>query len=200
MLVGIFGIEGVVARDLADCDAVGKLARHHDQIADLDRVGELIELRGEVPEPVPPPVRHHLHQMLQDGVTIGEATQVAHFEKAGQQAALVDCCKLAVALLSGPNNPKTCHALGRRLDLIETAVGRPLLAPGRYVDLTGDGSGDQGRAEFPEAVDRGQCLDRNLIVPSLALRNCSKNCRLLITRWNRKQHRFQKRKPDGIDS
>ena len=83
VLVRIFGIEDVVARDLADRDAVGKLARHHDEIADLCRVGELIELRGEIPEPVPPPVRHHLRQMLQDGVTVRVAPKIVHFEKSG---------------------------------------------------------------------------------------------------------------------
>ena len=83
MLVRIFGIEDVVARNVADRDAVGKLAEHHDDVADLYRVGELIELRREVAEPVTPPVRHHLLKMLQDGVTVGETPQVAHFEKAG---------------------------------------------------------------------------------------------------------------------
>ena len=81
------------------------------KIANLYRVGELIELRSEVAEPVTPPVGHHLSKMLQDGVTVGEAPQVAHFEKAGQQPALLDGGKFAVALLSGADNPKTGHAL-----------------------------------------------------------------------------------------
>ena len=72
VLVRILGIEGVVAGNLADRDAVRKLARHHDEVADLYRVGELIELRGEVPEPVPTTVGHHLRKMLQDGITVGE--------------------------------------------------------------------------------------------------------------------------------
>ena len=74
-------------------------------------MGELIELRCEVPEPVAPPVRHHLLKMLQDGVTVGEAPQVAHIEKAGKQSVLLDGGEFAVALLSGADNPKTCHAL-----------------------------------------------------------------------------------------
>ena len=84
MLVRIFRIEDVVAGNLADRDAVGKLARHHDEVADPYRVGELVELGCEVPEPVPPPVRHHRSKMLQDGVTVRVATQVAHIEKSGQ--------------------------------------------------------------------------------------------------------------------
>ena len=56
MLVWIFGIEDVVAQNLSDRDAVGDLAGHHYEVARLYRVGELIELCGEVPEPVPPPV------------------------------------------------------------------------------------------------------------------------------------------------
>ena len=60
MLVRIFGVEDVVARDFADRNAVRELSGHHNEVAGLYRVGELIELRGEVPEPVPPPVRHHL--------------------------------------------------------------------------------------------------------------------------------------------
>ena len=72
-------------------------------------MGELIELRGEVPEPVPPPVGHHLRKMPQDGITVGEASQVAHFEKARQQPTLLDGGKFTVVLLSGPDNPKTCH-------------------------------------------------------------------------------------------
>ena len=46
--------------------------RYHDEFADLYRVRELIELRSEVPAPVPPPVRHQLHKMFQDGVTVGQ--------------------------------------------------------------------------------------------------------------------------------
>ena len=95
VLVRIFRIEGVVAGDLAD----------------LYRVGELIELRSEVSEPVTLSVRHHLLEMLHDGATVGEAPQVAHFEKAWQQPALLDGGKFAVALLAGADNPKTGHAL-----------------------------------------------------------------------------------------
>ena len=76
MLVRILGIEDVVAGNLANRDAVRKLARHHDEVTDLYRVGVLVELRGEVPESVPPPVWHHLRKMFQDGVTVGEAPQV----------------------------------------------------------------------------------------------------------------------------
>ena len=49
--------------------------------------------------------------MLQNGVTVGEAPQVAHFEKSGQQPALLNGGKFTVALLSGTDNPKTRHAL-----------------------------------------------------------------------------------------
>ena len=49
--------------------------------------------------------------MLQDGVTVGEAPQVAHIEKAGKQSVLLDGGEFAVAPLSGADNPKTCHAL-----------------------------------------------------------------------------------------
>ena len=111
MLVWIFGIEDVVAQNLSDRDAVCNLAGHHYEVARLYRVGELIELCGEVPEPVPPPVRHQLHKMLQNGIPVGEEPQIAHFEKAGQQPALLDCGKFAIALFPGADNPKTCHAL-----------------------------------------------------------------------------------------
>ena len=111
VLVRIFRIEGVVARDLTDRDAVGKLARHHHEVTDPYGVGELIELGCEVAEPVPPPVWHHLHKMFQDGITVGEASQVAHFEKTGQQPALLNGGKFTVALLAGADNPKTGHAL-----------------------------------------------------------------------------------------
>ena len=111
VLVRIFRIEGVVAGDLADSDAVGKLARHHHEVTDPYGVRELIKQRSEVAEPVPPPVWHHLHKMFQDGITVGEAPQVAHFEKTRQQPALLNGGKFTVALLSGADNPKTCHVL-----------------------------------------------------------------------------------------
>ena len=82
-----------------------------EKIADLYRVGELIELRWRSSGPVAPPVRHHLLKMLQDGITVRVATQVAYIEKAGKQSVLLDGGEFAVALLSGADNPKTCHAL-----------------------------------------------------------------------------------------
>ena len=49
--------------------------------------------------------------MPQDGITVGEASQVARFEKSGQQPALLNGGKFTVVLLAGADNPKTGHAL-----------------------------------------------------------------------------------------
>src|SRR5215831_5030331 len=109
----------VLTCNLPNGDAVRYLPRHHHEIADLDSVRKLIELRGEVLERVLCRAWHDLLQMRQDCIAALQGSEVTDFEKAWQKPLLFYCSKLAIAMLASANNPEAGHSvISRNLGVV----------------------------------------------------------------------------------
>src|SRR5690606_12738664 len=103
-------IEDIGSSDLADGDAAGDLARKHDEVAHLDGVHELIELRREVADLVLARAWVRSGDRLRDGVARGKSSQVADLAEAQHQPAVGDGVQLALAAAARADNPQPRHA------------------------------------------------------------------------------------------
>ena len=96
--------------NLTDCDLPRRFQRDNDQIAVLNCIAELIELRGEVQLLSRLRVRPGLLNKLEHSGTVLGGPEVAN-AKAENEFAALKRVSLLLPMLAEPDQPETLHAV-----------------------------------------------------------------------------------------